>query len=265
MHIMKNLQNKTAIITGSTSGIGLSIATELASCGANIVINGFGTEEEIQKIKSNFEEKFGVRVLYCAADVSSSKDVKEMVKEVISRFNSLDILVNNAGIQFVSPIVDFPEEKWDDIININLSASFKTTKASLPHMVSNGWGRIINIASAHGLVASQFKSAYVAAKHGLVGLTKVTALEMAEKNITCNAVCPGYVKTPLVEKQIAEQARANHIAEDQVIRDILLKAQPNKKFIQAEHIAKLVAFLCSEAGSGMTGEIISIDGGWTAH
>lgn len=262
---MIDLNNKTAIITGSTSGIGLSIANELASKGANIVLNGFGDEQEIEKIQANFKEQYNTRTLYCPADVSKADDLKNMVEQTIVHFKAIDIIVNNAGIQFVAPIEEFPESKWDDIIAINLSSAFKLIKYAAPYMKQQEWGRIINIASAHGMVASAFKSAYVAAKHGLVGLTKVAALEYAETNVTCNVICPGYVKTPLVEKQIAEQAKAHNIPESQVINDIILKAQPNKKFIQPEDLAKFVLFLCSPYAKSMTGEVLAMDGAWTAQ
>lgn len=261
----KFLKGKTALVTGSTSGIGLAIALGLAKEGANIVLNGFGEKSDIDGIIKKIKDESGVEVIHSLADVSKTEAVEGMIKEAITKFGKLDILVNNAGIQFVSPIVDFPQDKWDAILAIDLSAAFKASKAALPSMIQNKWGRIINIASAHGLVASPFKAAYVAAKHGVVGLTKVIALEMAEKNITCNAICPGYVHTPLVDKQIAEQAKAHNIPEDRVVKEILLKSQPNKQFIQPEDISDLVLFLCSKAGDGMTGSIISIDGGWTAE
>lgn len=261
----KYLEGKSAIITGSTSGIGLAIAKRLAELGANIVINGFGDKTEIDKLVQDIEKRWGGKVLYSSADVSKLFDIENMVKETLDAFGTIDIIVNNAGIQFVAPIHEFPAEKWDAILSINLSSSYKLIKAVLPSMLENNWGRIINIASTHGVVASAYKCAYVAAKHGLVGLTKVVALEIAESNITCNAICPGYVKTPLVEKQIAEQSKAHKIPENQIIREILLEAQPNKKFIQAEHIADFTAFLCSDSGSGMTGEILLMDGGWTAQ
>lgn len=259
------LQGKSAIVTGSTSGIGLAIARGLASVGANIMLNGFGDKSEIDKLVKELHDNFGGKIFYSAADLSKSEDIKNLVKEALKSFGTVDIIVNNAGIQHVAPLQDFPEEKWDAIINLNLSASFKLIKEILPEMISHNFGRIINIASAHAIVASPFKSAYVAAKHGLAGLTKVVALETAEKNITCNAICPGYVKTPLVEKQIAEQAKAHGIPEDKVVREILLKAQPNKQFIEAEAVAALTAFLCSDAGAGITGAILPMDGGWTAQ
>lgn len=261
----KFLQGKSAIITGSTSGIGLAIAKHLSELGANILLNGFGDKAQIESEIRDLKQQNSIQVLYSPADMSKTEEIQTMVKEALNAFKRIDIIVNNAGIQHVFPIQDFPQEKWDAILNINLSSAFKLIKAVLPGMLEHNWGRIINIASAHGLVASPYKSAYVAAKHGLVGLTKVVALETAETNITCNAICPGYVKTPLVEKQIAEQAKAHNISEDRVIREILLKSQPNKKFIQAEHVAEFTAFLCSDAGEAMTGEILMMDGGWTAQ
>ena len=262
---MKILQGKTALITGSTSGIGLSIAHAMAEAGANIVLNGFGDLEEIKKIQNDIHDKHKTKVIYSPADVSSGQQVQKMVEDAITAFKQIDIIVNNAGIQFVSPIVDFPEEKWNSILAINLSSAFKLIKTTLPGMLTQNWGRIINIASAHGLIASPYKSAYIAAKHGLVGLTKAVALEIAETNVTCNAICPGYVRTPLVEKQIAEQAKVHNISEDRVVKEILLKSQPSKKFIVSDHVAQLAVFLCSPAGSSMTGEIVSMDGGWTAQ
>ncbi len=262
---MTHLKNKTALITGSTSGIGLAIAHALARAGANIMLNGFGDAKEIEAIRSDLEKTYHVSVGYSAADVANKEALETMVEKTVKELGGLDILVNNAGIQYVAPVIEFPDEKWEAILAINLTSAFRLSKLALPHMIKADWGRIVNIASAHGIVASPFKSAYVAAKHGLVGLTKTVALELAESNITCNVVCPGYVKTPLVEKQIAEQAKAHKISEDAVIRDVLLQSQPNKKFIKPENLADLVVFLCSASAEGMTGEVISMDGGWTAH
>lgn len=262
---MNTLKNKTALVTGSTSGIGLEIAKKLAENGANVVLNGFGDKLEIEKIIEEIKSKYKVKALYAPYDVSSTEQVEKLINDSVSITGTLDILINNAGIQYVAPIQEFPIEKWESIISINLSSAFKTIKFAMPYLLKNDWGRIINIASAHGLVASPYKSAYVAAKHGILGLTKTIALEVAETNVTCNAVCPGYVKTPLVEKQIAEQAKSYNIPENQVVKDILLKAQPNKRFIEAEDLAELVYFLCTNSAKGMTGEIISMDGGWTAH
>lgn len=262
---MTQLNNKTALITGSTSGIGLAIAHALARAGANIMLNGFGDEKEIEALRSSLEKTYHVSVRYSAADVANKDALETMVAYTIKELGGLDILVNNAGIQYVAPVIEFPDEKWEAILAINLTSAFRLSKLALPHMIKADWGRIVNIASAHGMVASPFKSAYVAAKHGLVGLTKTVALELAESNITCNVICPGYVKTPLVEKQIAEQAKAYKISEDRVIKEILLAAQPNKKFIKPENLADLVVFLCSDSAEGMTGEVIAMDGGWTAH
>jgi len=259
------LKGTSAIVTGSTSGIGLAIAKVLAKNGANITLNGFGDKDEIEKERKMLEGEYKIKAIYSPADVSQPEAIQKMVADSRETFGRVDILINNAGIQFVAPIIEFPQEKWNAILNINLTSAFSAIKAVLPLMKEKNWGRIINIASAHGLVASAYKSAYVAAKHGLVGLTKVVALEMAETNITCNVICPGYVKTPLVDKQIAEQAKAHGIGEDQVVKEILLKTQPNKKFIKAEDIGAMAVFLCSSAGEAMTGEIISMDGGWTAQ
>ena len=259
------LKNRSAIVTGSTSGIGLAIAQGLCQAGANVMLNGFGDQKEIENLVKAFQKKYSGKVIYSAADMSKTSDIQSMVKEAEQAFKQLDIIVNNAGIQHVAPIQEFPLEKWEAIININLSAAYKIVKEVLPSMLKQNWGRIINIASTHAMVASPFKSAYVAAKHGLVGLTKVIALETAETEITCNAICPGYVKTPLVDKQIKDQAKVHHLPEERVIKEVLLKAQPNKKFIEAEHVSDLVLFLCSESGNGMTGSVLLMDGGWTAQ
>ena len=260
-----SLQGKAAIITGSTSGIGLAIADQLASQGVHIMLNGFGNQTAISEVQKNLMTTYGVHVEYSPADMTNPEQIRTMVAQAQQHFGHVDILVNNAGIQHVAPIEEFPDDKWDQIIALNLTAAFHAIKAVTPLMLTSNWGRIVNIASAHGLVASPFKCAYVAAKHGLVGLTKTAALEFAEKNITVNAVCPGYVRTPLVDKQIADQAAAHNIPVDRVIRDVILHAQPNKKFVDVHHLAELVSFICSGAGEAMTGEIISIDGGWTAQ
>jgi len=262
---MNKLKNKTALVTGSTSGIGLEILKKLAQNGANVVVNGFGDQNQIETIVEEIKSKYNVKAIYAPSDLSDTLQVQKLILDTVSITGTIDILVNNAGIQYVAPIQEFPIEKWESIISINLSAAFKTIKFAMPYLLKNDWGRIINIASAHGLVASPFKSAYVAAKHGLLGLTKTIALEVAESNVTCNAVCPGYVKTPLVEKQISEQAKSYNIPESKVVNDILLKSQPNKRFIEAEDLAELVYFLCTQSAKGMTGQIISMDGGWTAH
>ena len=260
-----NIKGRSVIITGSTSGIGLGIARAFAAEGAQIMINGFGDHDEIEKIRQELSERSGAEAHYCGADMSKPSEIADMMTEAENTFGSVDILVNNVGIQFVSAIDEFPDDKWEAIIAINLSSAFYTTKAALPGMKSRGWGRIINIASAHGLVASPFKAAYVAAKHGVVGLTKTTALEIAEQDITVNAICPGYVRTPLVEGQIVEQAKVHGMPRDQVIRDVILAAQPNKRFTEVEEIGGLAVFLCSDFARSMTGRAISVDGGWTAR
>lgn len=259
------LAGKTALITGSTSGIGLGIAEALAGKGAQIVLNGLGDLHEIERTRDRLAFEHEVSVVYSDADLSIPKSVVEMIAFAEDNFGGADILVNNAGIQHVAPVDDFPPAKWDAIIAINLSSAFHAIRACLPGMKERGWGRIINIASAHGLVASPFKSAYVAAKHGIVGLTKTVALETAESQITCNAVCPGYVWTPLVEKQIGDQAAAHNLPRDKVITDVLLKAQPNKRFAQVSEIGALTAFLCSENAASITGAALPVDGGWTAQ
>lgn len=259
------MATKTALVTGSTSGIGLAIAKGLAKTGCNIVLNGFGEADAIEKIRSEIASENGVKVSYEGADLSKQDQIEAMMKSIESTYGGVDILVNNAGIQFVAPVDEFPVEKWNAILAINLTASFHTIRLALPEMKRRGWGRIINIASAHALVASPFKSAYVAAKHGIAGLTKTVALEVADKGITMNAICPGYVWTPLVEKQIPETAKARGITEDQVINDVLLHAQPTRKFVQVEQLAGLVKYLVSDEGASMTGAIIPVDGGWTAQ
>jgi 3-hydroxybutyrate dehydrogenase len=261
----RQLQGRTALVTGSTSGIGLGVATALAAQGANVVLNGFGDPAEIERTRAGLGAAHAVEAAYADADLSSPAAVRQMMDFARDRIGPVDILVNNAGIQFVSPIEEFPDAKWDAIIAINLSSAFHAIKAALPDMRARGYGRIINVASAHGLVASPFKSAYVAAKHGIVGLTKTVALEAAEAGITCNAICPGYVWTPLVETQIEDQARAHSIPREKVISDILLAAQPNKRFATVEQIGALAVFLCSEAGASITGAALPVDGGWTAH
>lgn len=260
-----SLQGKTALITGSTSGIGHGIAQALAREGANIVLNGFGDATEIEKTRLAIEKDFGVRVLYHAADVTKSEQIKDMVTKSAGVFGTIDILVNNAGVQFVSPIENFPEDKWDTIIATNLSSAFHCTKSIIPGMRAAGWGRIINIASAHGLVASPNKSAYVAAKHGVVGFTKSIALEVAQDGITVNAICPGYVNTPLVQGQIKDQAKANNIPEDEVVDKIILAPQPTKEFVEIPDVAAMAVYLCQPAARGITGSALSIDGGWTAR
>ncbi len=257
------LKGKTAIITGSTSGIGLGIAKGFAKEGVNIVLNGFGDTESIEKLRAEIEI-MGVSCIYNNADMTKPNEVTAMVNEAVKHFGTVDILVNNAGIQHVSPVEEFPPEKWDAIIAINMSSAFHATRAVIPHMKKQGWGRIINIASAHGLVASPYKSAYVTAKHGLLGFNKTVALEVAQYNITSNAICPGYVLTPLVEKQIPDTAKARGITEEEVKRDVLLAAQWTKKFVSVEEVAGTALFLCSDHAQNITGTHISIDGGWTA-
>jgi len=259
------LKGRTAIVTGSTSGIGLGIARALAGAGANVVINGFGGKDEIESLRARLAEEYGVKVMLSTADMSKPAAIAAMVAQTVETLGPVDILVNNAGIQFVAPLEDFPPEKWDAILAINLSAAFHAARAVIAGMKERKWGRIVNIASAHGLVASPFKSAYVTAKHGLVGLTKVIALEGAEAGVTCNAVCPGYVWTPLVEKQIEDQAKAHGISRQNVIRDVLLAQQPNKRFATVQEIGALVLFLCSEPALSITGTALPVDGGWTAH
>ena len=259
------LKGKTALVTGSTSGIGLAVARGFAREGANVVINGFGQPEEIEKERSGIESEFGVKAHYSGADMSKPDEIAAMVREAETRFGSLDVLVNNAGVQHVSAIEEFPPEKWDQIIAINLSAAFHATRAAVPGMKARKWGRIINTASAHALVASPFKSAYVAAKHGIAGLTKTVALELATFGVTCNAISPGYVWTPLVERQIPDQMKTREMTRDEVINKVLLASQPTKQFVTVDQIAALAVFLCRDEAAQITGANISIDGGWTAE
>ena len=256
---------KLALVTGSTSGIGLGIAKNFASKGINVVLNGFGDPTAIEEIRSNLSKEYGVEVRYSNADMSKVDEIEAMIKTIEDEFGAVDILVNNAGIQHVSPVEDFPAEKWNAIIAINLSASFHTIRAALPKMKAKGWGRIINIASAHALVASPYKSAYVAAKHGIAGLTKTVALETATFGVTMNAICPGYVWTPLVEKQIPDTAKTRGITEEQVINDVMLHSQPTKKFVTIDQVAALAHYLVSDDAASVTGAMIPIDGGWTAQ
>ena len=259
------LKGRTALVTGSTSGIGLGIAARLAAEGANIVLNGFGDAAEIERLRRELAAKHRVSVVYDGADMSRPESISSMMQKARAEFGAIDLLVNNAGIQHVAPVDDFPVAKWDAIIAINLSAAFHTVRAALPAMKQRRWGRIVNIASAHALVASPYKSAYVAAKHGIAGFTKTVALEVAEQGITVNAVCPGYVLTPLVQQQIPDTAKARGISEEAVVRDVLLAAQPTKKFVTVEEVAALTAFLCSDEAASITGAILPIEGGWTAH
>ncbi len=260
-----SLQGRTAIVTGSTSGIGLGIARGLAAAGANIVLNGFGDQKEIDQTRRELRSQTGVQVQYHPADMSRPDQIVAMINDTRSTLGGVDILVNNAGIQKVAPVEEFPVDKWDAIIAINLSSAFHTMRAAVPLMKAKGWGRIINIGSAHSLVASPFKSAYVAAKHGLLGLTRTVALEVAQSGITCNLVCPGYVRTPLVEGQIKDTAKARGISEEAVIRDVMLGEQPTKKFVSLEELAALTVFLCSDTAASITGTALPVDGGWTAH
>ena len=259
------LQGKIAIVTGSTGGIGLGIANALAAAGCGIVLNGFGDAAAIERLRAGFAARHGVPAIYLPADVSRPGDIRDLVAQAAERCGGVDILVNNAGIQHVAKIVDFPEERWDAVIAINLSAAFHASKAALPLMIAKKWGRIINIASAHGLVASGEKAAYVSAKHGLVGLTKVTAIETANQGITCNAICPGWVLTPLVEQQIAARARAAGITAEQARDDLVREKQPMVDYTTPEKIGALAVFLCGDAASTITGAALSIDGGWVAQ
>ena len=259
------LQGKTAIVTGSTSGIGLAIAEAFAKDGANVVLNGFGEAMQIEQTRSDLARRTNAKIVYSPADMSKPRAIEHMVRQTADTFGTVDIMVNNAGIQHVAPIDQFPDEKWDAILAINLSSAFHATKLVLPMMRTKGWGRVINVASAHALVGSPYKAAYVAAKHGVLGLTKVTALESAEDGITCNAICPGYVRTPLVERQIDDQSKAHGIPREKVISDVLLKNQPNKRFVEVAELAALALFLCSDNGASVTGVALPMDGGWTAH
>jgi 3-hydroxybutyrate dehydrogenase len=262
---MRALSGKSAIVTGSTSGIGLGIAEALSAHGADVMLNGFGPADEVEALRARLASAHGVKVVYNGADMTKPEEIQALADAARAAFGSVDIVVNNAGIQHVSPVEEFPPEKWDAIVAINLSSVFYLTRATFAAMRAKKWGRIINIASAHGLVASPFKSAYVAAKHGVVGFTKAIALEGAEHGVTCNAICPGYVRTPLVEKQIPDQARSRGISEEAVVRDVLLAAQATKQFVTTAQIGALAVFLCSDAAAQITGAALPIDGGWTAH
>lgn len=262
---MGRLSGKAAIVTGSTSGIGLGIARALAAEGADVMLNGLGEPAEIDRLRLGLAADYGVRALYSPADMTRPAEIAAMVRSAEEALGAVDILVNNAGIQHVAPVDDFPVAKWDAIIAINLSSNFHAIRAALPAMKKRGWGRIINVASAHALVASPFKSAYVAAKHGVAGLTKTVALEVAESGITVNAICPGYVLTPLVQKQIPDTAKARGISEEEVVKNVLLAAQPTKKFVTVEQVAAFATFLASDAAASITGAVLPIEGGWTAH
>jgi 3-hydroxybutyrate dehydrogenase len=265
MDMGRQLSGKSALVTGSTSGIGRGIAECFAREGANVVLNGMGDAGEIERLRAGLERDHGVKAIFHGADMTRPAEISAMVREAQKAFGRLDILVNNAGIQHVAPVDEFPIEKWDAIIAINLSSAFHATRAALPGMKKAKWGRIINIASAHGLVASPFKSAYVAAKHGVVGFTKTVALEVAEQGITANSICPGFVMTPLVEKQIDDQARVNQVPRENVIRDVILAPQPTKQFVKIEDVAALALYLASDAAAQVNGAALSIDGGWTAR
>jgi 3-hydroxybutyrate dehydrogenase len=259
------LKGKSAVITGSTSGIGLGFAKALAAQGVNVMINGLGDAAEIEKIRAGLAKDHGVKVLYSPTNMLKGDEITAMVREAEKAFGAVDILINNAGIQHVAPIDEFPDEKWEAILRINLISSFYSIKAALPGMKKKRWGRVINLTSAHALVASPYKSAYVAAKHGLAGLTKTVALEVAQQGITVNAIAPGYVWTPLVANQIPDTMKARGMTEEQVKKDVLLAAQPTKQFVTIEQVAELMLFLCSEAAASITGSTYSIDGGWTAQ
>jgi 3-hydroxybutyrate dehydrogenase len=259
------LKGKSAVVTGSTSGIGLGIARALAAQGANVMLNGFGDAPQIEQLRAQLAAAHGVQVSYADADMSKPLEIAAMIAAAERAFGAVDILVNNAGIQHVAPVDEFPLEKWDQIIAINLSSAFHATRAALPGMKRRGWGRIVNVASAHGLVASPFKSAYIAAKHGVVGFTKTVALEVAKQGITCNAICPGYVLTPLVETQIEDQATTHGVPREEVIEKVMLERQPSKAFVKVEEVAALAVFLCSDGAASITGTPLSIDGGWVAQ
>lgn len=256
---------RTALITGSTSGIGAGIAEGLARAGCNVVLNGLGAGGEIEALRARLAQEHGVDVRYDGADMTRPAEIAAMVERAVAAFGAVDVLVNNAGIQHVAAVDEFPVERWDAILAVNLSSAFHTTRAALPAMRRNGWGRIVNVASAHALVASPFKSAYVAAKHGLAGFTKCVALEVAQAGITVNAICPGYVRTPLVDAQIPDQARTRGISEEEVVQKIMLAGQPTKRFVGIDEVAALAVYLASDAAQSITGAVLPIDGGWTAQ
>jgi len=262
---MKNfLSGKTALVTGSTSGLGRDIAESLATASCQVALNGFGFSSEIDALQARLKSTYGVEVMHHGANLTIVSEIAELMTRVTERLGPIDILINNAGMQFVSPLESFPADKWDKIIALNLTAAFHTTKAALPGMRDRKWGRIVNISSAHGLVASPFKSAYVASKHGLIGLTKVTALEAARDGITCNALCPGFIHTAIVEDQIEAQARATGIARERIVAEVILSKHATQEFVRTDQVAAFVLMLCSEAGASTTGAAIPIDGGWTA-
>ena len=262
---MRPLAQKSVLVTGSTSGIGLSIAQALAAAGARVMLNGMGSPTEIERTRSALAEETGSEIRFHGADVSQPAQVAALVADTEAAFGAVDILINNAGVQFVSAVEDFPPEQWDRVRSIILDSTFHATRAAIPGMRRRNWGRILNLVSVHGLVASPFKSAYVAAKHGQVGFTKTVALELAETGITCNAICPGYVRTPLVDGQIEAQAATHGLSRDRVIREVILAAQPSKRFVTTEEVAALALFLCGEVARSITGAAIPIDGGWTAR
>ncbi len=259
------LAGRTALVTGSTSGIGLAVARALAKAGARVMLNGSRTAEDAEALRAELAASAGVEVGYTQANLAQGASARALVEATIAAFGSVDILVNNAGIQHVAAVDAFPDDTWDQLIALNLSSVFHTTKAALPSMKARGWGRIVNIASAHGVVASPFKAPYTASKHAVVGFSKAVALEVAEQGITCNALCPGYVRTPLVEKQVVDQAKVHNLPEDRVIREVILAAQPTKQFVEADEVAAFTVFLCSDAARSVTGSVQLIDGGWTAR
>jgi 3-hydroxybutyrate dehydrogenase len=259
------LAGKTALVTGSTSGIGLAVARALAKAGAKVMLNGSRPAAEAEALRAELAAEAGVEVGYTPANLADPASARGLVEATIAAFGGLDILINNAGIQHVAAVDAFPDEIWDQLMAINVSAVFHTTKAALPGMKEQGWGRIVNIASAHGVVASPFKAPYTASKHAVVGFSKAVALEVAEQGITCNALCPGYVRTPLIEKQVVDQAVVHNLPEDRVIREVILAAQPTKQFVEADEVAAFAVFLCSDAAKSVTGSVQLIDGGWTAR
>jgi 3-hydroxybutyrate dehydrogenase len=263
--VSSGLAGRSAVVTGSTSGIGLGIARAFAEAGLNVMLNGFGDPAEIERTRAGIEREFGVKAMFCPADMARPVDIAAMIEAAVRSFGQVDVLVNNAGIQHVEAIESFPPEKWDAVIAINLSSAFHAIRAVLGGMKERKWGRIINVASAHALVASPYKSAYVAAKHGLLGLTRTVALEAAEFGVTANAICPGYVTTPLVERQIPETAKARGISEEDVVKHVLLAAQPTRRFVTTEEVGALAVFLCTDAAASITGASLPIDGGWTAQ
>jgi 3-hydroxybutyrate dehydrogenase len=254
-----------AIVTGSTSGIGLGIATSFAAEGLNVMLNGFGDADAVDELRKGLAEKYGVTVAYHGADMTKPEEIRALVAETVEKIGPVDVLVNNAGVQHVAPIEDFPEDKWDAIVAVNLSSAFHATKAVFAGMKERKFGRIVNIASAHGLVASPFKAPYCASKHGVIGFTKAVALEGAQFGVTCNAICPGYVRTPLVDRQIPDQAKARGMSEEEVIEKVILDAQPTKEFVTVEQIGALAVFLTTKNAAAVTGAALSIDGGWTAR